>query len=334
MSPEQRLEAGEQAERRGELAAAAAAYEAVAADPVAGAEVAVATAQFRLGRVAWRQSRFDDALRAYETARALAQRLGDDELRANAENGVGAVHYARGAYAQARACYGVALEAAREEGTRAKALLNLGVIANIQGEYADARALYERSRDAFRRARDAAGLTLVLHNLGMLHADQEHWDEAEEAYQECLRLAEQQGNTYMVANVLVNRSEVLSARGALEDAIAQCERAIVIYTEFGDEAGRAESLRWYGHALRRLGEHAAAERALTEAVRTATRLQAKLLEGEASRELGALRRAMGDAEGAARWLGRALETFTALDARREAAEVEQELEITRAMPGR
>jgi tetratricopeptide (TPR) repeat protein len=289
----------------------------------------LAETRFRLGRVAWRQGRFDEALAHYDEARGLAQQLDDVELRARVENGVGAVHYSRGAYAQARASYRVALELAHKDALRAKALLNLGVIANVESDFEAARGFYARSRDAFRRAGDISGEALVLHNIGMLCSDLERWEEADEAFDRCLTLCEGQGNRQMVANVLINRSELLCARGQFDAAAAECSRALAIYTETGDEVGRGEAMRLQAHAERRAGRHEAAVRLLREAVRIAARHQSALLEAEAARELGALEQERGDAAAATQWLERALARFVSLGAKREEEAVRAELERVR-----
>ena len=316
------IRAGEAAEHGGDLVLATAAYQS-ALDHADRA--VVADANFHLGRVAWRQGRYDDALAAYTRARALAVEADATEVRARVENGIGAVHYARGEYAQARAAYGVALELTHEASLRAKIALNLGVIANIEGDLEEARDQYQRSRALFKEARDLAGEALTLHNIGMLHADLEEWDEADEAYQRCLELCEPQGNRQMIANVLLNRSELSCARERYGDAVASCDLALSIYSAIGDEVGRGEAMRWKGHALRYMGQLDAAERALNEAARVSHRTQVKLLEAETMRDLGAVRRARGDAFGATKNLERALELFTALGAQREVDELASEL---------
>ena len=98
IGPEQ-LAAGQRAETAGDYVAAAAAYTAVTA--VADESLAV-QAHFCLGRVSWRQGRFDAALKSFENARAIAARSGDVEFCARVDNGIGAVHYARGDYTSAR----------------------------------------------------------------------------------------------------------------------------------------------------------------------------------------------------------------------------------------
>jgi tetratricopeptide (TPR) repeat protein len=275
------LAEGLAAEAADDLFGAAAAYEEAARD--ASHRVA-AEGLFRLGRLAWRRGRFDDALDYYVQARARAQQAGLHQLQARAENGIGAVHHSRGEYAQARASYWVALGLTDSDALHGKIVLNLGVIANIEGDLEAARHHYAESRTLFARAGDAEGEALALHSAGMLHADQEEWDAAEDAYDRCLRLFESTRDSQMIANVLVNRAEVFCARERFSDAVAATEHARALYSELGDERGRAEALRWEGHARARLGQVAEAEHALAECLRIATRMRLEVLRAEAERE--------------------------------------------------
>ncbi len=315
----ERAAAGEAAELRGDYDTAAAAYQ-VLADSAAADEAA--EGHFRLGCLAWRQHQFDEALAEYERTRELAQRVGRTDLEARAHNGTGAVHYARGEYAQAGASYRVAASLTDDLVLRGRFLLNLGVLANIQGDLAGAAQSYTRACALFREHGDHASEALALHNLGMLHADLEEWDEADDAYRQALALFEAQDNRAMIANVLVNRCEVLIARGFLSEAVRQCQLATAIYDELGDELGRGEALRWQGRALREHGDAVAAEHCLVDAVHVALRYRVKLLEAEASRELAELKKSSDQPAEAARWQRRALALFRELGANRELSEMQ------------
>jgi tetratricopeptide (TPR) repeat protein len=322
MPPSDALRDGEAAERRDEYAAAAASYRRAAADRD---RAIAAQAMFRLGRVAWRQGHLDDALEHYERAREAAIELRDDELRANAENGVGSVHCQRGAYAQARAAWRTAFDLTRDAALRGRIHLNLGVLAAMLGETGEAKELYEQAARAFDEGRDDAGSALALHNLALLHAEAREWEEAEAAYAKCLVLAERLGDRRTMASVLLNRAELLCARERHADALACCERAKALYAELRDEAGRAAVFRWQGEAYRRLRRVDEAEPRLKEAIRIAGRLQLLLLEAEAARELGLLKAANGDATSATKWLRRALARFSMMSAEQQAAAVEEQL---------
>lgn len=280
-----------------------------------------AEARFHLGRVRWKQGRFDEALQLCQEASAMAVRIGADDLRAQVDNAVGVLHYTRGEYAQAEASYRAALERTHDTVTRAKIVLNLGVIANIEGKLAQARQHYERARSLFRSAEDDGGEALALQNTGMLHSDAAEWDEAEEALSRALALFEGRRNRQAIAYVLVALSEVACGRGRPDEAIRLCDLALQVYGELGDEAGRCEALKWKGHALQLAGQGREGEAALDEVLRIAKRMRLKLVEAEAARELGAGLRARGNVAGGRRLLERALRLFTELGAERDAEAV-------------
>lgn len=317
IGPEQ-LAAGERAEAAGDYLAAAAAYRSVTTVP--NPHLA-ADAHFRLGRVSWRQGRFDVALGAFESARALAERGGLADLRASIENGIGAVHYARGEYGAARQAYAAAQALTQDAAMRGKIILNLGVIENIEGNLEVAHEHYERAYRLFRTTGDDGSAMLALHNRGMLEADLGRWSDADQSFLTAFDLATGAGNQEMIAKILVNRSEVLAERGALGEAIDHCDRALAIYGVVGDEVGRGEALRWMAHAMNRAGEFAAAERSGLAALHIATRSGVRLLEAESARELADVRGALGDPDGRLKFLRRAGALFAELGARREAAEV-------------
>jgi len=317
LGPEQ-LAAGQRAENAGDYIAAVAAYVAVAAVPD---ERLAVQAYFCLGRVKWRQGRFDAALKSFEDARALAERLGDIELVARTDNGVGAVHYARGDYAAARRAYAAAQARTSDPAMRGKVILNLGVIENIESNFETAREHYKRAYELFSESGDSESAMLALHNQGMVEADLQRWNDADRSFLAALEIATELGNKEMIAKALVNRSEVLVERGELAEAVDHCDRALQIYAVVGDEVGRGEALRWRSHALGRGGDHSAAEPYALEALQIAMRAGARLLEAEAARDLGVIRGLRGDRAGGIKMLQRALTIFTELGAKREAREV-------------
>lgn len=315
--PEQ-FAAGERAEAAGDFLAATAAYRALttATDPAVAAD-----AFFRLGRVSWRQGRYPSALSAFESARALALRTEDRDLVARVDNGIGAVHYARGDYADARRAYASASDTTTDPVMRGKIIMNLGVIANIEGRLDDALEQYEHAFALLETLGDSSSAMLALHNRGMVEADLGRWDEADASFREALARATEAQLPEMIAKTLVNRTEVLVQRGDLDEAVDHCNRALGIYSVVGDEVGRAEALRWKGHTLRLQGKPALAERNVQEALYIAMRAGARLLEAEAAREMGVLRAAQSDPSGASKHLTHALQLFETLGAVREAAAV-------------
>ncbi len=325
MTGADRLAAGARAEARGEYPAALRAYRAVAAG---SDELLAAEARLAIGRVSWRQGRYDAALVALESALVLAARAGATELWARIESGIGAVHHARGEYASARRAYAASLARTADEGMRGKAILNLGVIESIEGNHEDALEHYERALRLLTRCGDTASAMRAVHDRGIAQVDLRQWDAADASFLAALAMATDAGDREMTARTLMGRSEVLVERGAMREAIDHCDRALVIFAELHDGVGRGEALHRRGRALGRAGELAAAERSVAEAARIATRAGARLLEAEAVRDLGILRGMLGDVEGGEKLLRQALALFTTLGIRREAQAIEAQLRLT------
>src|SRR3954462_10168062 len=126
------ISSGELLELRGKYSEASAAYRSALHD---ADRAVVADAHFHLGRVHWRQARFEDALREYEAARTLAVELKLNELRGRVENGLGVIHHARGDYTRARAHYHTAAALTSDDAQRGRVQLNLGAVANIEGDF-------------------------------------------------------------------------------------------------------------------------------------------------------------------------------------------------------
>lgn len=322
MTFDESVAAGLAAETAGELETARGLFTSFLHDPDPGV---AANARFHLLRIAWKQGRIDDSLALCEETRDVAIQLRDDTLRAKVENAVGVLRASRGEYAQARAAYGVAFELTKDVQVRAKILLNIGVIANIQGSFDEARRSYSRSRALFQEAGDPRGEAMALHNIGMLHADLKEWDEAEDAFRDALAFLEEQHNRQMIASILMNRSEVSYGRGRLHEGIAQCDLALTMYAELGDEAGRGETLRWKGHGLRLLARYDEADRALAESMRIAERTRNRLLEAEVTLELGRVRIGQGGTAEGRSLLEQALAMLRELGAKREVDELVDEL---------
>ena len=316
------IEAGEAARLRGDYLEARSAFESAVEDPdplIAG------TAYHCLGKLAWHEGAYEAAAIAFERARAIAIRLDAASLRARADIGLGGVSFARGDFARARQLY----ESVKSNPSGSKfmgmVLLNLGAIANIHGDIPAAHAHYSRAVEFFAANGERRNEMMAYHNLGMLHADQLEWEDADASYEKAREIAEEIGDAEALGNVLMNRSELSCAMGRYGTAVAQCDAALTIFAEIGAEIPRGTTLRWKGRALRELGQYTLAERALTEAMRIAHRAQARLLEAETMQELGSLLALAGDRAAARKWLGRALELFASLQATREVEEVRADL---------
>jgi tetratricopeptide (TPR) repeat protein len=320
---EMALADGDEAEKRGDLAGAITAYRRLSA-----CEVAAPAAQglFRLGRVAWRQGRLDDALELYERARAAAIELGDDELRAAIENGVGSVFCQRGIFTQARASYAVASELAISAALRGRIQINMGALALLLGDVEQARASYLRAVELLDSVSDEEALTIALHNLALAHAEEQDWEAAEISFERCLAIAEKRADRSVIAGVLLNQAELRCEAERYPEALERSEKSLALFDQMEDDNGRAAALRVQGEIYRKMHQLEEAEPRLKEAIRIAGRLQLLTLEAEAARELGMLKAARGDVTSATKWLRRALARFSLMSADDQMHAIEEQLQ--------
>ena len=317
------LAEGDDAEKRGDLQAASAAYRRLSSSEVAGPAT---QGLFRLGRIAWRQGRLDDALELYERARDSAIVLGDDDLRAAIENGVGSVYCQRGIFSQARSSFAVASELAVSAPLRGRVQINIGALALLLGDVEEARASYERAVEILDSINDEEGLTIALHNLALAHSEEQDRDAAEQSFERCLLLAEKRGDRGLIAGVILNQAELSCESERYAEALERSEKSLAMFGELQDDSGRAAALRVQGEIYRKMHQLEEAEPRLKEAIRIAGRLQLLTLEAEAARELGMVKVGRGDVTSATKWLRRALARFSLMSADEEIHAIEEQLQ--------
>lgn len=216
--------------------------------------------------------RYNDALRSFEAAAALA---GEDD-RATIEHRIGLVHHRRGEWELADDAFGAALaltpdenatERARiladrsltahrvgrdgeandlasqalELGTRAvddraaaQAHNILGILAGGRGDHAAARAHAERSLALAEAHADDVARIAALNNLALVDRSEGELDRALERTQEARRLCAIVGDRHREAALANNTADLLHAVGRADEAMATLKEAVSIFAEIGD----------------------------------------------------------------------------------------------------
>src|SRR6266571_2996846 len=287
-------------ERAGCVPEAIERYEsAIAAAERSGERTVLAEA---LRRLAVRWQRRDQGARARELCRRsyeVAQQIGNELLAAEALNTLGGFDLETGSMEDARTAFLKALElGGMNPQLRARVEQNLGVLANIQGDLDEAITRYARSLEAYRCSRDAQGCAIAYHNLGMVSADRELFDEADRYFRESRAIAERAGDAYLQALCLVNQADVDAARQRFENARQNAETALALFDQLGAHGAKANAYRVIGVVYRETGRLALAESRLRSAI-----------------ELALLYQGMGRNQDALRLLNTAYRLFRRLDAR-------------------
>jgi tetratricopeptide (TPR) repeat protein len=270
----------------------------------------------------------DLCTRSFEVATALK----NDRLAAEALNALAGFEMERGALDSAAEIYGRALAlSGMSNEVRGRIEQNLGILANIHGDHAGALVHYSRALEACRGAGDERGAAYAYHNLGMVSADQQQWDQAEEYFQKSLQLADVLHDLRLRGLCLLNRAEVQLAVQRYEQALRSAEEALGIFNELDLQLAKADAYKMLGMIFRETGRPALAESRLKTAVELAVASGAVLSEAEATRELALLCQMMGRNRDALGLLSTSHRLFGQLHARVDLVDVAakvEELEAT------
>ncbi|MFN0182034.1 MAG: HD domain-containing phosphohydrolase [Gemmatimonadales bacterium] len=326
--PARLIEKGKTYEMAGRLDQAHDAYlSAVERSQECGLPAIHAEALRRLGIVHHLRQQETEARVACRSSHRVALEAGYRRLAAEALNTLGVFDLQAGEFEAADAAFQGALSLGGEEahGLKARIEQNMGILANIRGELGAAAGHYRRSLDAYRASKDRNGCALAFHNLGMISADQNRWDDAERYFRRSASLAKAIGNVHLQGLCLLNRTEVHLARQRYEAARRSAEAALQIFHRIGVADGKAGAYRFLGMVHRELGALTIADARLRQAVDLAREGHFPLDEAESLRELAILYRRMERNQEALRCLDGAHRLFRRLEASRDLRDVAERL---------
>jgi tetratricopeptide (TPR) repeat protein len=174
-----------------------------------------------LSLILWAQGEADRAAPLADAARAIAEDLDDQELRALAVHLLGMVARVRGQLDQAEELMTEALRLERAIGTPGYGANALAVLSGIAHERGDVATSVRRAEEAlaqFQAVGHAAGIATVHCTLAGLAADRGDHRNALWGYQEALRCWESIGERWMIAAAFSGLAALAAARGQPEQA--------------------------------------------------------------------------------------------------------------------
>ena len=276
----------------------------------------------RLGVVCHHRDERVRARELCERSYRTASDLGNTVLAAEALNALAGFDFESGAIEAAREKFYRALElGGTDPELRGRTEQNLGILANIQGALVEALTHYQRSLQVFESTGDDRGCAIAYHNLGMVSADRDLWDDADRYFRLSFEIAEKIGDIHLQGLGLLNHSEVHLARQRYDQARQNAETALGIFDQLGAKLDKADAYKVIGRVYRETGRHALAESRLRSAIELSVSTGSILSEAEADRELALLYQAMGRNQEALRLLNAAHRLFGRLDARVDLVDV-------------
>jgi signal transduction histidine kinase/Tfp pilus assembly protein PilF len=211
----------------------------------------------------------------------LAESLGDDLSQITAHLDLGAAHYYLGEYQEALRNYEAALALAEDLQNHvliARSLNNIGILYFVWGEHDLALQFYFRALPILLETGDRDGAARTYNNIAGVHQTAGNYESAHEYYRLSLAAYVEVGNATYEAAALNNIGLILYDTGRYGEAIATLDEALVLERREGDRHGESLSLNNKGLVRAGQGRLGEAEGFLTEAL--AIRRETSDLQGE------------------------------------------------------
>ncbi len=193
-------------------------------------------------------------------------------------------------------------------------LLQLARALTVKGNFEDALAYGLEAREILEEHEDQRGLTTTLRIIGDAYRQLGRLDEAAEALEQGLGLAEQIGNVEEIGGCLINLGIVNMHRELLSEATTSLKRAIDEFERVGHGAGRALGYATLAETLVHAGELDEALVNAQKALELARAIKHPLATADAIQAIAAIRLGQGQFDEAAARAEEAAALFLDVDA--------------------
>lgn len=282
-------------------------------------ELLAATAATRLGEYTTGVALAESALQRFRSR-------ADSDGRMRATNLLGAIAFEHGRLDDASRAFAETLDLARELGDTlmaAHASNNLASVAHLGNRPDEALSLYRTALLSYQRLGDRRGTAQTYHNLGLSFRQMSDWLDAEDSALQAMRLASQVGEGSLMALTVTGRAEIHLARGELELAARDLERATELARAADDELGILDAGRLGAWLALASGKPAQAYDLAESARRKAQSLDSLQLRAECAAVAAVAARALGRTADAEARKAEALEVFARLGAERLRQDLER-----------
>jgi len=211
----------------------------------------------------------DEAMRSYEDAMAINQRLGLKRAWASNLVEMAVVQNTLGKVDLALADYNQALQLQRDIGMKKEVgdtLIDMGVVYESKGDYDHALQNYKEALQIQRDAGDQNYQALCLNNIGGVYLGQGDTDNALTYLQQALELREKLNLPASVAETLSALGQVYVSTGQYDQALTTSMRALDLWRKAGDKRGAADESHDIGLVFENQGRFGAAVKAMQDAV--------------------------------------------------------------------
>ncbi|MFQ5675688.1 MAG: tetratricopeptide repeat protein, partial [bacterium] len=287
-------------------------------------------ALLRMGRIHGKLGDWDSALSNYEGCLQIATQHSLPNVLSRVYNNIGIIHFQKGDFDLAIQYFEKTLDSVDCESgdfDRAHALTNMGIIKNIRGQHAKALENYHAALSIYEqkgnRQQDEGR---IYHNLGMTFADKGEWDKAIEAFERCLKLADEVEDKQLHALTYLNMGKTYVRQQKLGKAKEFAEKALKNFKRMGDTLNMAEAYHIFGLIHSAHNNFSAAERFLQASITLNERTGYQEGLAETYLSFGKTCMKQGHAKRARNCYAKAMEAYKALNLASKVAELKKIVE--------
>jgi len=211
-----------------------------------------------MGKRAYSERRYSEAIQHYEKAAALFEKSGDRGTYAIVLNIIGMAYYAWGHYGQALEKYHKALAINEELGKNVNIAMiveNMGQVYYAWGQYDKAVEYYGKALAIYEKLGQKSGIAICLNSIGMVYKAWGNYDRAVESYRKALAINEELGNKPMIAVSSYNIAEVYYEWGQYDRVLEYLRKNLAIAEELGNKNNIASALNGIGMVYRAWGQY-------------------------------------------------------------------------------
>lgn len=213
------------------------------------------------GGLAHRASSKEDlqnALKKYEEAMVIFERVGTDADKGSTFLDAGMVCFLLSQYQKALVYYGKCLEITKKIGSvpnEANTLLYIGNVYLKQGQYQRALEYYEKSAPMKQKLGDVVGEAAVLSSIGSVYLQLSQYQKALDYYDKSLIIEQKIGNVRGEGSNLGNIGLVYAKLGQYQKALDYYDKALKLDQKMGYVTGEALTLGNIGNVYSNLGQY-------------------------------------------------------------------------------
>lgn len=217
----------------------------------------IAETKMKMGRVYQSQAKYDDAVKYYEDAIEMAEKIDSSLLKARINGYLGKIYLRKGEYERALALQNDYLKESRRSGEKreiGQAYMNLGGVYLHLNDNQKAVDSWEESLKCFKEAGYEQGVAYVNDNLGVGHLWMGNFEKALEYYEKSSEIMRKIGNVKGMSSVFNNIGVLYNEIGQHEKCLEFFRKSLQLKKKIGDTVGIANIYNNIGAAYHFLGE--------------------------------------------------------------------------------